>query len=265
MDDLSETTWLLTGANGIIGRRLRRHLRERVGHLVVADLETPRDLAASESGAAFDLTDPSTIAPLVTGCDGVVHLAGIADEAPYEDLLQVNVLGTHHLLEAMRLADVPRLVYASSNRATGFHGADQILDDQATVRPDGLYGAAKAAAEAMVRLYADKFGLRACTMRIGSYEERPTTAREAATWLSPADGNRAFEAAMTTDEPYSLFYAVSANSHRFWSLEPGRAIGYQPVDDASEILGADVRPPAGTPQAGELADAEFTLRHLRPR
>lgn len=58
MTALSESTWLLTGANGTIGRRLRRHLRERVGHLIVADLEAPRDLAASESAAAFDLTDP---------------------------------------------------------------------------------------------------------------------------------------------------------------------------------------------------------------
>lgn len=265
MTALSESTWLLTGANGTIGRQLRRHLRERVEHLVVADLEAPGDLAAAESAATFDLTDPATIAPLMEGCDGVIHLAGIADEAPYEDLLNVNVLGTHHLLEAMRRAGVPRLVYASSNRVTGFHGAGELLDDHATVRPDGLYGASKAAAEALVRLYADKFGIRACTLRIGSYEERPTTAREAATWLSPADGNRAFEAAMTTDRPYSLFYAVSANRHRFWSLEPGREIGYQPVDDASEILGADVRPPVDAPQAGELADAEFTLRHLRPR
>ena len=265
MTALSESTWLLTGANGNIGRKLRRHLRERVGHLLVADLEAPGDLAATESAAAFDLTDPASIEPVVEGCDGVIHLAGIADEAPYEDLLKVNVLGTHHLLEAMRRARVPRLVHASSNRVTGFHGASELLDDHATVRPDGLYGASKAAAEALVRLYADKFGLQVCTVRIGSFEERPTTEREAATWLSPADGNRAFEAAMTTDRPYSLFYAVSANRHRFWSLEPGREIGYLPVDDAGELLGEDVRPPADAPQAGELADAEFTLRHLRAR
>jgi uronate dehydrogenase len=262
MDDLAQTTWLLTGANGTIGRRLRPYLRGRVARLVVADLEAPADPVENETAAAFDLTDPSTIAPLLSGCDGVIHLAGIPDEAPYTDLLRINALGTHHLLEAMRVAGVPHLVYASSNRATGFHSTNDILDDEATIRPDGLYGASKAAAEALVRMYSDKFGLRVCTLRIGSFEEEPTTAREAATWLSPADAMRAFEAAMTTRVPYSTGYAVSATRHRFWSLEPGRRIGYHPVDDASTILGDDVRPPADVPQAGDMASAEFTLRFL---
>ena len=35
-----------------------------------------------------------------------------------------------------------------------------------------------------------------------------------------------------------------------------------PVDDASTILGDDVRPPADVPQAGDMASAEFTLRFL---
>lgn len=52
-------------------------LRERVAHLVVADLEAPADPVKNETAAVFDLTDQSTIAPLLSGCDGVTHLAGI--------------------------------------------------------------------------------------------------------------------------------------------------------------------------------------------
>lgn len=262
MNQLSRSTWLLTGANGNIGKCLRAHLPGRVGKLVVADLEAPVDLAQNEEAAAFDLTDPSSVAPLVAGCDGVIHLAGIAEEAPYEDLLRVNALGTYHLLEAMREAHVPRLVYASSNRITGFHSTSDVLDDGSTVRPDGLYGASKAAVEALTRMYSDKFGMQVCNVRIGSFEEQPSTEREAATWLSPGDAVRAFEAAMTADARFSVFYAVSANRHRFWSLEPGQAVGYLPQDDAAEILGADVRPKASAPQAGEFASAEYTLPHL---
>lgn len=107
MNELSRMTWLLTGANGTIGRRLRPFLGERVAHLVVADLEAPADPVENETAAAFDLTDPSTIAPLLSGCDGIIHLAGIPDGAPYADLLRVNALGTHHLLEAMRVAGHP--------------------------------------------------------------------------------------------------------------------------------------------------------------
>ncbi|MBZ4497935.1 NAD(P)-dependent oxidoreductase [Dermacoccus sp. Tok2021] len=259
---LASETWLLTGANGNIGQNLRGYLRRRVAHLVVADLTAPENPAANETAAAFDLTDAATLPDLVAGCDGVVHLAGIPDEAPYADLLRVNAMGTYNLLEAMRQASTPRLVYASSNRATGFHSTDDLLDDTATIRPDGLYGASKAATEALVRLYSDKFGLQASTVRIGSYEREPSSAREAATWLSLADANLAFEAAMTTDVHYSLFYAVSANRHRFWSLEPGRAIGYVPQDDAANVLGGDARPGLGIPQAGDMASAEYTQERM---
>ena len=262
MTDLSNETWLLTGASGRIGRQLRCYLRERVAHLVIADLEAPSDPASNESAMAFDLDDPQSVAALLPGCDGVVHLAGIPDEAPYADLMRVNALGTYHVLEAMRSAGVPRLVYASSNRLTGFHATSELLDDHSTIRPDGLYGASKAAVEALTRLYADKFGIQVCNIRIGTYKERPTTDRDAATWLSPGDANLAFEAAMTTHVPYSVFYAVSANRHRFWSLEPGRAIGYVPNDDASAVLGADVRPTGESPQAGDMASPEFTLPYL---
>lgn len=260
--DLSTSTWLLTGANGTIGRHLRPYLRERVAQLVVADLEAPAEPAANETTAAFDLDDPGTIAPLLPGCDGVVHLAAIPSEAPYADLLRVNALGTYNLLEAMRVAGVRHLVYASSNRVTGFHPTSELLDDRATVRPDGLYGASKAAAEALTSMYADKFGLRVSNVRIGSYEPQPSTEREVATWLSPDDACRAFEAAMTTDLPLSVFDAVSANRHRYWSLEPGRQVGYLPSDDASAILGEDARPPDSGPQAGDKASADFTLRYM---
>lgn len=259
---LQDERWLITGANGKIGRGLRRHLQPRVGHLVVADLEAPEAGEANETCRAFDLRDPATIPPLLDGVDGVVHLAGIPDEAPYADLLQVNALGLYHLLESMRAAGVRHLVYASSNRATGLHPASATLDETSTIRPDGLYGASKAACEALARMYADKFGLRVASLRIGTFKEAPENPREAATWLSHADAWRAFEAAMTTREGFCVFYAVSANEHRFWSLEPGRAIGYEPQDDAARILGHDVAPPRDEPQAGALGSAEFTLRHM---
>lgn len=256
---LRTTRWLMTGANGRIGQHLRPHLRERVGHLIVADKEAPDAASDNETATAFDIREPEAFSALLKGCDGVVHLAGIADEAPLTQLLDVNVMGTYQLLEAMRRHGVPRLVNASSNRATGFYPTSSVLDDTATPRPDGFYGVSKVTVEALTRLYSDKFGLQVCNLRIGSFEEVPTNAREAATWLSPADACRAFDAAMTTDEHYAVFYAVSANSHRFWSLEPGQRIGFEPQDDAADILGADVQPDAG-PQAGHMASPDFTLR-----
>jgi len=98
----------------------------------------------------------------------------------------------------------------------------------------GFYGVSKVAGEALCRLYADKFGLSTISVRIGSYENRPTSAREQRTWLSPSDAVRAFIAAMTTTEHTALFYAVSANTARWWDLESGTAVGFVPQDDAAQ-------------------------------
>jgi uronate dehydrogenase len=142
------------------------------------------------------------------------------------------------------------------------HLAGEVLDDASTIRPDGLYGASKAAVEALTRLYSDKFGFRVANIRIGTFKERPETPREAATWLSHPDACRAFEAAMRTGERCCVFYGVSANTRRFWSLEPGRAVGYHPVDDAAEFLGPDAAPPPEEVQAGVLGSRAFTLDRM---
>lgn len=141
---LGDETWMITGANGTIGSGLRAYLQTRVHHLVVPDRERPPNSGPNETSVVMDLREPDTLPAALEDVQGVVHLAGIADEAPYADLLEVNALGTYHLLEAMRAAGIYRLVYASSNRATGMHSPADVLEDRSVVRPDGLYGASKA-------------------------------------------------------------------------------------------------------------------------
>ena len=85
------------------------------------------------------------------------------------DLTEVNITGTYHVLEAARRTGVDRVVYASSNRVTGFYDIDTLVDEHAP-RPDGFYGVSKVAGEALCRLYSDKFDLSTIVIRIGSYE-----------------------------------------------------------------------------------------------
>jgi uronate dehydrogenase len=77
------------------------------------------------------------------GPDGVVHLGGLADEAPFDDLCAVNILGTFNVVEASRLAGAARFVYASSNRVTGFYAASTVVDPDVVPRPDSLYAVRK--------------------------------------------------------------------------------------------------------------------------
>ena len=47
-----------------------------------------------------------------------------------------------------------------------------------------------------------------------------------------------FDAALTAAAPgCAVLYGISANTRRWWDLEPGRRLGYEPVDDAEEFAG----------------------------
>lgn len=259
---ITGSRWVVTGAAGTIGSALRAALAEQHVDLVSTDIRETTPVGSHDAVAVVDLGDLESLTELFAAADGVIHLGGIADEADFHDLADVNIVGTYHVLEAARRAGVPRVVFASSNRLTGMYPADEHVTPDMPPRPDGFYGVSKVAAEALCRLYADKFGISTVSVRIGTYESRPGSAREQRTWLSPTDAVRAFLAAMTTTEHTAVFYAVSANTARWWDLDAGAAIGFVPQDDAAE-WGAEEEYEATTPQGGRFATPEYSTDRMR--
>ncbi|MEO3796613.1 NAD(P)-dependent oxidoreductase [Nonomuraea sp. B10E15] len=262
-------TVVLTGAAGRVGSVLREPLRRRLRRLVSVDRVAVTDRGPNEEIRRTSLAGVEDAMSVIGGADAVVHLAGVPDEAPLADLLEGNVLGSHHVLEAARRAGVGRVVLAGSNRLTGCYPAARTVSPQLPPRPDGLYGVSKVAVEALGRLYADKFGMEVVCLRIGSLEPEPTDPRHLATWLSPRDCAGFVWSALTCPGiTFTAAYAVSANTRRFWELD--EQLGYQPQDDA-EVY-ADRIPGvsdyfAGDPlQGGVYATADYTIRHaLDPR
>ena len=217
----------ITGAAGRIGRVVRSGLAER-GHDVVA-----LDAATSDGGHKVDVGDTVALSPLLAGCDAVVHLASEAGETSFETALDTHLRVTHSVLEAMRSARVPRLVYASSNHAVGFTPRADQVSVHTRPRPDTFYGVGKAACEALCSLYVDRYRLQVACLRIGSFEEIPQTRRHLSTWLSPADAVRLVEARLTAAGlTYAVVYGISANTAGWWDLQPGKELGYHPEDDA---------------------------------
>ena len=262
MEQIAGQRWVVTGADGTIGRALRAALNDRGVELVSTDLREPTPVGARERTAVADVADLEALTSLFEGCRGVIHLGGLSDEADFHDLAAVNIVGSYHVLEAARRAGIDRVVFASSNRVTGMYPADTLTDTGMPPRPDGFYGVSKVAGEALCRLYADKFGLSTIALRIGSYDVQPTPGRMQRTWLSPADAVRAFVAAMTTQRHVGVFYAVSANRDRWWDLEAGTDIGYLPESDAAALDAVEPFDPAA-PQGGPYATAEFSLERMR--
>ncbi|MEV4166512.1 NAD-dependent epimerase/dehydratase family protein [Nonomuraea dietziae] len=258
---MSIGTVVVTGAAGQVGGVVREALRERAEQLVLVDRRELTARAPNERVRQAELDSPEAVAALVEGADAIVHLAGVPDEAPLPDLLEGNVLGTHHVLEAARRTGVRRVVLASSNRLTGCYPAAQEVSPELPPRPDGLYGVSKVAVEALGRLYADKFGLEVLCLRIGSLESEPTEERHLSTWLSPRDCGGFFLDALTRkDVTFLALYAVSANTRRFWRLSDG----YQPQDDAERYAGRIPQTGGLDLQGGDFASPAYTLRHLSP-
>jgi uronate dehydrogenase len=241
---------LVTGSSGRIGSVLSPALAHE--HEV-------RGLDVVEPGYDFpgehligDCADPAVAMRAVEGVDAVVHLAGNPDESDLPDSLHGHVLATTALLEAMVAHGARRMVFASSNHAVGRTPRMPLLTTQVRPRPDTFYGVGKVAGEAVLSLYADRRGISAVAIRVGSFRERPSTRRELATWLSHGDGVRLFQAALSAPlDGFTIVYGVSANRDNWWDLGPARALGYDPQDDGSAFE-ADI-----LHQPGDDAEAAF--------
>lgn len=144
---------LVTGGAGFLGQALCRGLLER-GHAVVSfQRRHSPDLAAMGVGQINgDLADANAVLHAVAGMDAVFHNAAKAGAwGGYQGYFDANVLGTRHVLEAMRRHGVGRLVYTSTpsvtHRAT--HPVEGLGADQVPYGEDfrAPYAATKAIAE----------------------------------------------------------------------------------------------------------------------
>jgi nucleoside-diphosphate-sugar epimerase len=148
--------YALTGATGFVGSRLAA-LLVQAGHEVVAlvrDLGRARALA--DLGVRLvpgDLNDLPNVRAAATGVDGLFHVAGwyrVGDRDTSE-AWRTNVEGTRVVLEAVRAAAVPRLVYTST-LAVNSDTRGRMVDE--TYRFSGphvtVYDATKAKAHELV-------------------------------------------------------------------------------------------------------------------
>jgi uronate dehydrogenase len=262
-------TILVTGAAGGIGTMLRSRLArpDRVLRLLdVAPVGLPP--RPDEEVVTASVTDMAAMTRACQGADAVIHLGGIPGEAPWDRILDVNINGAYVVFEAARRARVPRVIFASSNHAVGFTPREDFpVPDYAFPAPDTYYGVSKVAGEAIAALYSRRYGMDVIAVRILSCFERPTNPRMLATWLSPDDAGRLFEACLTAPSPgFRIVFGVSANTRGDWvSLAEARALGYEPQDDA-EVFAAELIAEHGAPDRNDpvfrYLGGEFTLPAL---
>lgn len=230
---------LLTGAAGALGRELRPRLRQRASLLRVSDVAPMDEAVAGEEVVQVALEDRTGVHALLRGIDAVVHLGGISTEHPFDAVLQANIIGVYNLYEAARQHGVKRVVFASSNHATGFYRQDEVVDATMPKRPDGYYGLSKAYGEDLSRFYFDRYGIETVCLRIGSCFPAPKDRRMLATWLSYDDLERLVLASLTAPVVgHSIVYGMSDNKATWWDNTPARHIGFRPQDSSEPFRAA---------------------------
>lgn len=160
---------VLTGASGAIGPA------------VIAELEKAHQLTffsrkridSAHPQIIGDLTALQNCQDAVSGTEAIVHLAAYSEPAP--DAFQFNMLSTYALLEAARLAGVPRFIFASTNCVYGhcyrqsdrpFRPSHLPIDEAHPCLPENNYGLSKLLCEQMLATYSETWGMASAAFRL---------------------------------------------------------------------------------------------------
>ena len=227
---------VLTGAAGRLGSYLREPLTRMCDELVSTDIVAEiGKLYDGESYVQADLTDLAAMEAIVKDATIVVHFGAIGDEAPWDDILQSNIIGAYNVWEAAYRQGVKRVVYASSVNAVGMHLKTDTIGLDAPHKPDTYYGLAKCFAEDLASLYWDKRGIESVCMRIFSCAQA-TNARSIGTWLSYGDLIHLVERSI--DSPvvgFTKVWGISNNDRAVVDNSKAGHLGYRPKDNAEQF------------------------------
>lgn len=162
---------LVTGGAGYVGSVCAKVLLENGHQVVVVDDLSTGNADAVPPGAEFVDGDMVAAARNLLGegsFDGILHFAakslvGESVQSP-ELYWQANVVKTLGLLEEIRAAGTPRLVFSSTAATYGEPETVPITED-APARPTNAYGATKLAIDNAITSYAHAHGLAATSLR----------------------------------------------------------------------------------------------------
>ena len=168
---------LVTGGAGFIGSHLVEKLIS-LGHevIILDNFSTGREqnLVEIEDHSHLrvckvDVCDETAIQPYFLGVDWVFHLAALADIVPsiQEPLtyLRAGVGGTQAVLEASRLANVKRLVYAASSSCYGIPDLYP-TPESSPISPQYPYALAKNLGEQIVMHWGQVYDLPVVSLRL---------------------------------------------------------------------------------------------------
>jgi UDP-glucose 4-epimerase len=154
---------LVFGGSGFLGSYVVDELAARGHEVTIFDLKKSLYLTKKVTMIIGDIMDSEAVQSAVQGQEVIYNFAGLADlndsiDKPVETVT-MNVMGNLNILEAAKLLDVRRFIYASSVYVFSQKGA--------------FYGASKKSSELIVEQYGAQYDIDYTIIRYGSvYGER---------------------------------------------------------------------------------------------
>jgi uronate dehydrogenase len=236
---------LINGAAGAVGRTLAEAWKDRYA-LTLCDIKMPD----ATCGAAHmaDIRDYARMRQLSEGQDVLVHLAYLPQSqlGKHGDD-EADIAGSIKTFEAAREGGAKKIIYASSNAATGQNEREPLrrFSSAETVKPDSWYGVFKAMAEMLGTWFAQRHeDMRFVGIRIGTHgynftiDSDPKTLRNCYSYITRRDLIQLFTLAVDYEGPVRsiITYGTSGNTDGvnpgFMDIRPAMDIlGYRPEDN----------------------------------
>lgn len=267
---------LVTGAAGYVASQVLPTFRERYECTLVDVRDHDRNGEVVPGVEIADLTveDLDVNRRLFQDIDAVVHF-GFVKSPPGHDSFarasfyteRANVDMAFNVYQMAMEAGVRRVVVASSNHAADWYEGliharkKDVVDPWERAISDNYYGWAKEAYEHLGFVFAcGKVGraLEVVQLRIGapreidaaSFVDQPVAYhRDLGAYLSARDLTQLCVKSIETEDirdrhgiPFQIFYGISDNTRKFWSITNAReVIGYSPDDDSEVKFSSDIQ------------------------
>jgi nucleoside-diphosphate-sugar epimerase len=180
-NDVSNQTFLITGAHGFIGAWVVKHLLARGKRVVIFDKSVNaqrlrlimNEAEISQAGVvAGDITEAGSLSPVIDRfrVTNLIHLAGLQVPTCRADPrlgAMVNVVGTINVFEAARQArdQINNVTYASSAAVFGLVEEEHAMTERDEPRPSTHYGVFKRCNEGTARVYHLDHGVNSIGLR----------------------------------------------------------------------------------------------------
>jgi len=146
------------GGAGFLGSHVADALTKKGYDVIIFDIHESQFINEKQKMIVGDILNPEEVSEVVQDCQYVYHFAGLADinEAKVKPIETItsNVLGTANILEACRINNVNRFVFASTIYVYSELGS--------------FYRSSKQACELITENYFDEYDLNYTILRYGS-------------------------------------------------------------------------------------------------